>query len=329
MRNFWQKLNKPFFALAPMADVTDCAFRKIISKYGKPDVFYTSFVSADGLAHREARKKLLIHLKYEKSQHPIVAQIFGSNPENIRSAAKLCARLGFDGVDINMGCPDRAVEKQGAGCGLIKTPEKSKEVILAAKLGVKDFARLSGKEEIPISVKTRLGYGKLDLAWIKFLLSQDIAALSIHLRTRREMSKVSAHWELMKEIVSVRDEIRPGTIIIGNGDVQDLKDARQKAIETGCDGIMLGRAIFGNPWLFAEKTPTTGKKLKVLIEHAKLFEKLLGGHESFAVMKKHFKAYLNGFAGAKELRQKLMETQNAKEVQKIINEFASNGISGL
>lgn len=334
---FWNKLKKPFFCLAPMADVTDCAFRQIIAKYGKPDVFWTEFVSADGLAHPIARKKLLFNLKFSKKEKPIVAQIFGSQPENIKKAAALCKKLGFDGIDINMGCPDRSVEKQHSGAALMKNPKLAKEIIQAAK---------DGAEGLPISVKTRIGYNKDEIdTWIREILREDIAALTVHLRTRKEMSNAPAHWDLMKDIVKMRDEINPNILIIGNGDVRDLDDAKQKIIETGCDGVMLGRAIFGNPWLFNKNKinskfsrvlgsprparPDHSKilidsifmKLGIVIEHTKLFEKMLGKHKNFAVMKKHFKAYVNGFDGAKELRVKLMETENASQVQKIINDF--------
>lgn len=313
MKNFWKELNKPIFVLAPMADVTDCAFRQIIAKYGKPDVFWTEFVSADGLAHPEARPKLLIDLKFDKNEHPIVAQIFGSNPDNIREASKLCHELGFDGVDINMGCPDKSVEKQGAGAGMIKNPKLAREIIRAAK---------EGAGGLPISVKTRIGYNKNEMeTWLREILAEDIAVLTVHLRTRKEMSLVPAHWDLMKRIVEIRDEMGVDTLIFGNGDVVDIKDAEQKVKETGCDGVMLGRAIFGNPWLFSDKVPTIQEKLQVMIEHTKLFEEMLGGHKNFAIMKKHYKAYVNGFDGAKELRMKLMEAENAEQIEEITNDF--------
>ena len=347
--NFWQKLKKPIFCLAPMADVTDCAFRQIIAKYschggvgGGPDVFYTEFVSADGLAHPEAREKLLIDLKYSENERPIVAQIFGGKPENIRIASALCKKLGFDGIDINMGCPDKTIEKQCAGAAMMKNPKMARKIIRAAK---------EGAGGLPVSVKTRIGYnhneiGSASSGWIRELLSEDIAALIIHLRTRKEMSDVPAHWNLMKRIVEIRDEMGKETLILGNGDVLDLEDAKQKIKETSCDGIMLGRAIFGNPFLFANKNvlsevegsgPTSppaplldkervaegrvGLKLQVMIEHTKLFEKLLTGHKNFAVMKKHYKAYVNGFNGAKEFRMKLMEAENATQVEDITNDF--------
>jgi nifR3 family TIM-barrel protein len=315
MKNFWNKLKKPIFVLAPMADVSDCAFRQIINKYGKPDVFWTEFVSADGLAHPKAREKLLIDLKYNENEHPIIAQIFGAKPENIREAAQLCAKLGFDGVDINMGCPDKAIEKQCAGAGMIKYPELARKIIEAAREGAGD---------LPVSVKTRIGYNKNEIdTWIRGLLEIKLPLLTVHLRTRKEMSDVPAHWELMKDILKLRNEISPETLIFGNGDVIDIKDAEQKVKETGCDGVMLGRAIFGNPWLFSGKTPTQEEKLKVMIEHTKLFEKELGPYKNFAIMKKHYKAYVNGFDGAKELRVKLMEAETASEVEEITNDFLS------
>lgn len=313
---FWGKLNKPIFVLAPMADVTDCVFRKIICKYGKPDVFWTEFVSADGLAHPVAREKLLIDLKYEKNEHPIVAQIFGSKVENIKIAAALCKELGFDGIDINMGCPDKSVEKQLCGSAMIKNPKLAREVIRAAK---------EGAPGVPISVKTRMGYNKNEMeTWLPELLAEDIAVLTVHLRTRKEMSDVPAHWDLMKRIVEIRNESGKETLIIGNGDVKDLAEAEQKVKETGCDGIMLGRAIFGNPWLFSrnpQKVPALAEKLRVMIEHTKLYEDLLGGYKNFAIMKKHYKAYVHGFDGAKELRVELMEAENASEIENIVNDF--------
>ena len=335
MQNFWQKLNKPFFVLAPMADVTDCVFRQIIAKYGKPDVFWTEFVSADGLAHPIAREKLLIDLKFSKDEHPIVAQIFGSKPENIKEASKLCAELGFDGIDINMGCPDKSIEKQGAGAAMIKNGELAIKIINSAKVGA---------SHLPISVKTRIGYNKNEIeTWLPILLKQNISALTVHLRTRKEMSNVPAHWDLMPRIIEIRNEINPNILIIGNGDVIDIDDAKKKCQEYGCDGVMLGRAIFGNPFLFSGgkrsdlKSPKRSdleepvnersfiqEKLKVMVEHTNLFEKMLGKYKNFAIMKKHYKAYANNFEGAKELRVKLMETKNAKEVEEIVKDFLKN-----
>jgi len=317
MKKFWKKLPKPFFCLAPMADVTDAAFRRVIAKYGKPDVMWTEFVSADGLSSpgREVLKNNLIFSKKEK---PIIAQLFSSHPIKMRQAAKYVASLGFDGIDINMGCPDRSIEKQGAGAAMMKDMKKAGEIIQAVKDGIKD----SKKKNVSISVKTRIGYNKNQISeWIPFLLSQDIDTLTIHARTRKEMSLVPARWEHVKETVEIRNKMGVKTKIIGNGDVRDMEHGRQLAKETCCDGIMVGRGIFGNPWLFSGKIPTVKEKLKVMVEHTKLFDKLLGKVKNFAVMKKHYKAYVNGFDGAKELRVKLMETKSSKEVENIVKEF--------
>jgi tRNA-dihydrouridine synthase B len=321
MKNFWQDLKtksqKPFFVIAPMADVTDAAFRRIFAKYGKPDVTWTEFVSADGLirATEIGKKKLLKDLLYTDAERPIVAQLFSANPEMMAAAARLVEHLGFDGLDINMGCPDRGVEKQGAGAALIKNPKRAREVIRAAK---------QGAPNIPVSVKTRLGYDSDELeTWLPELLAENPAVITIHARTRKEMSLVPARWERVKRAVEIRDEIQKNrkdkTLIFGNGDVEGIDDAKIKVAESGADGAMLGRAIFGNPWVFTGTIPTIDQKLLVMLEHTELFEELLGDVKNFAVMKKHYKAYVQGFEGAAELRARLMETKNAAEVQTIVH----------
>ena len=321
MLGFWEKLHKPVFVLAPMADVTDAAFRRIIAKCGKPDVIWTEFVSADGLAlaSEMGRKKLLKNLEYSEAERPIVAQFFTSSPENMRKAAELARELGFDGVDINMGCPDKSVEKQGAGASLMKNVILARALVRAAK---------EGASPLPISVKTRTGYSQPELEqWLPEILKEDVAVVTVHARTRKEMSKVPARWEFVRRAVEIRDASGKETLIFGNGDVLDIDDARRKCEKFGCDGVMLGRAIFGNPWLFAEgKIPTTEERLQVLVKHTKLFEKLLGVYKNFAIMKKHFKSYLSGIDGAVDLRAKLMDANNAGEVEKIVSEFFKNRI---
>lgn len=321
MFGFWSKLNRPIFALAPMADVTDVAFRRIIAEVGKPDVMWTEFVSADGLAlaPESGRKKLLKNLEYGESERPIVAQFFTASPENMKQAARLASELNFDGVDINMGCPDRSVEKQGAGASLMKNPALARELIRAVKEGVESAGR-----RIPVSVKTRTGYSRPELeSWLPEILEEGVAMVTIHARTRKEMSKMPARWEYVMRAVEIRNASGKETLILGNGDVENLAEARRRVEETGCDGVMLGRAIFGNPWLFANlaRPPSVEEKLRVLVEHAKLFEELLGKYKSFAIMKKHFKAYVTGFDGAGDLRAKLMETNNANEVERVITDF--------
>jgi nifR3 family TIM-barrel protein len=313
MSSFWNNLKKPFFALAPMADVTDAAFRRIIAKYGKPDVMWTEFVSVEGLCS-PGREVLLRDFMFTAAERPIVAQIFGSTPDKFFKVAELIRELGFDGIDINMGCPDRNVEKQGGGASMMKNPSLAQEVIAATREGGKG---------LPVSVKTRVGYNKVELdTWLPKLLEMKLAAITIHARTRKEMSLVPANWEHVSRAVEIAKG--SGTLIIGNGDVKDLDDARQKATATGADGIMLGRAIFGNPFLFQglplESSPLQ-ERFRVMLEHTRLFEELLGDIKNFAIMKKHYKAYVNGFDGAKELRIELMAADSVEEVEKLVSRF--------
>lgn len=330
--SFWETLQKPFFVLAPMADVTDAPFRQMIAKYsaheradgtiGGPDVMWTEFVSADGLmrAGEEGKKKLLADLIYTEEERPIVAQLFSSRPEYMEGAARLCKELGFDGIDINMGCPDKSIEKQGCGSAMIKNPENAVAIVAAAKRGA---------EGLPVSVKTRLGYNKDELeTWLPALLAAEPAAVTVHARTRKEMSKVPARWERVARAVEIRNELGSSARIIGNGDVLSLEDAKQKAAASGADGVMLGRAIFGNPWLFHPTKDLSNvsldERFAVLLEHTRLFEKLLP-HKNFALMKKHYKAYVNGFDGAKELRTLLMDAHTSDEMAQILDVFMKTG----
>ena len=337
--SFWNNLPKPILVLAPLANVTDASFRRVIAKYSKhvrkdgtvggPDVMWTEFVSADGLmrATPEGKAKLMADLIYSEEERPIVAQLFSSHPEYMERAASLCKELGFDGIDINMGCPDKTIEKQGCGSAMIKNPELAREIIRAAKRGA---------GSLPVSVKTRIGYNKNELeTWLPALLSETPSVITIHARTRKEMSKVPARWEHVREAVILRNKIQDDvwqknnpdtqkTLIFGNGDVISVADAYKKAEETGADGIMLGRAIFGNPWLFNTAMESTRipveTRLRVMLEHTALFEELLS-FKNFALMKKHYKAYVNHFDGAKELRAELMDVANSTEVQGVVNSF--------
>ncbi len=327
--SFWKTLPKPFFALAPMADVTDAAFRKIIAKYsrhgeegGGPHVFWTEFVSADGL-QSPGREVLKRDLEYSEEQRPIVAQLFTSTPEHMFKSVQLCKELGFDGVDINMGCPYRSIEKQGAGAAHMKNPARAREVIRAAKEAAGDM---------PVSVKTRLGYNKNEIeTWIPEILAEGVAALTIHGRTRKDLSLVPARWDDIKKVVDLAKQVAPNTLILGNGDVKNLADAKEKAVQSGVDGVMLGRAIFGNPWLFDERNPKNSveEKLRVAMEHTKLFMELLGDIKSFAIMKKHYKAYVNGFDGAKELRMQMMDSKTVEEIQGHVDAFLKTAPSEI
>jgi nifR3 family TIM-barrel protein len=343
-KNFWNKLKKPFFCLAPMADVTDIAFRRMLAKYSKNArnknqvVFWTEFVSADGLCNKVGRKHLEHILKFSKIEKPIVAQVFGANPVNMKKACEYISKLGlpgqgFDGIDINMGCPDKSVVKQGAGSALIKTPALAREIIKAA---------IAGASGLPVSVKTRVGFNKEEIdTWIPELLKEDISAITIHARTKKEMSKTAANWDYVRRVVKLVKDSGENIPVIGNGDIKSLEGGRKRILETGCDGVMIGRGVFGNPWFFSGTAPHhlpsrtqdsslekeeiqwTLLKTKALVEHIKIFDKelLKKKDKTFAVMKKHFKAYINGWDGAKELRAKLMLTENPKEAISILTVF--------
>ncbi|MCC7479301.1 tRNA-dihydrouridine synthase [bacterium] len=310
---FWSSLPRPCFVLAPMSGVTDAAFRRIIAKYGKPDVTWTEFVSVDGLLS-PGRFRLEPDLWFTEAERPVVAQIHGRRPENFRLIARQLKEMGFDGIDINMGCPAKEVERHGSGAALIKKPELAREVILAC---------IDGAEGLPVSVKTRIGYRTNETeTWLAGLLETGISALTVHARTRNEMSRVPARWQVVSQLVALSRELIPDPaarpLILGNGDVQSLAEAKARVDETGCDGVMIGRGIFGNPWFFnreveREELPLR-RVVEVMLEHTALFIELLSEYKQLEFMKKHYKAYVNGFEGAAELRKHLMEAADFEEI---------------
>ncbi len=311
-KGFWAKLKRPFFILAPMANVTDSPFRRVISQCGKPNVFFTEFISADGLASEKGRSRLMKDLEFTEVERPIVAQFFTSKPEHMYEAAKLARELGFDGIDINMGCPDRKVEKQGAGAKLILNPKLAKEIILATK---------EGADHLPVSVKTRIGFNSIDTeAWISEILEAEPALITVHGRTRRELSLVPTHWDEIGKAAKLCKE--KGVLIVGNGDVMSYDEGIRKANEYGLDGIMVGRGIFHNPWFFSRDVNPDlldpKKKMEVMVDHINLFKDFWGDNRNFDTLKRFFKIYIQGWAGAKELRTKLMETKSIQDVFKVI-----------
>src|SRR5229473_6713189 len=227
MKNFWNELNKPIFILAPMEDVTDTVLRQVIARCGKPAVFFTEFTNVEGMFSKGER---LVNqrLRYTQEERPLVAQIWGTRPENFFKAANKLIDMGFDGIDLNMGCPASGVMQKGACSGLINNRPLAKEIIEATKEGAAGL--------IPVSIKTRLGFRAIDFDWIAFVLEQEPAVLTVHLRTVSEMSKVPAHWDKLKTVVEMRDTLSPETLIVGNGDIKSLSDAKQKVAETGADG---------------------------------------------------------------------------------------------
>jgi len=345
-KGFWAKIKKPIFGLAPMDGVTDAPFRFMVAKYGKPDVMFTEFVSAEGLC--SGAEVLLDDLKYSDIEKSIVAQIFGVDVEAFYKAAPLLCELGFSGIDINMGCPDKNVAKRGGGAALIKNPKLAKKIILRTKEGVRDWKEGKKLEDfglpesiikkahlkknikrimVPVSVKTRIGYDKeLVKDWVKHLLELEPANISIHGRTLKQMYSGKADWEAIRraaEIIKKTD-----TLILGNGDIKNVKEAKEKIEKYGLDGVLVGRATFGNPWFFSGKNLSTKERLEAALEHVEYFERTFPD-KKFYNIKKHLAWYSQGFKNAKELRIELMRAENASDCKKIIKIFLrKNMLSG-
>lgn len=313
--NFWRELPRPFFILAPMEDVTDIVFRHVVSEAARPDVFFTEFTNTESFCHPEGIHSVRGRLTFSEDEQPMVAHIWGDKPEHFREMSIGMAEMGFKGIDLNMGCPVANVASKGKGSGLILRPETAAEIIQASKAG-----------GLPVSVKTRLGYYDIDewKDWLKHVFEQDIANLSIHLRTRKEMSKVDAHWELIAAIKQMRDEIAPDTLLTINGDIPDRKTGLELAEKYGIDGVMIGRGIFHNPYAF-EKEPRehTSKELLGLLRlHLSLFDKY-SKEESrlFKPLRRFFKIYIRGIRGASELRHQLMQTNTTDEARALLDDF--------
>ncbi|MRF37046.1 tRNA-dihydrouridine synthase [Staphylococcus sp. KY49P] len=298
-----------------MEDVTDVVFRHVVSEAGRPDVFFTEFTNTESFCHPEGIHSVRGRLTFTEDEQPMVAHIWGDKPEHFREMSIGMAEMGFKGIDLNMGCPVANVATKGKGSGLIQRPEIAAEIIQAAKAG-----------GLPVSIKTRLGYSEIDewRDWLKHVFEQDIANLSIHLRTRREMSKVDAHWELIGEIKKLRDEIAPHTLLTINGDIPDRKTGLELAEKYGIDGVMIGRGIFHNPYAF-EKEPrehTSEELLGLLRLHLDLFDKYSKNESRlFKPLRRFFKIYVRGIRGASELRHQLMSTNTTDEARELLDEF--------
>lgn len=283
-----------------------------------PDLFVTEFTSADGFCS-PGKDIVSQNLQFTKIEEPIVAQLWGKNPDVMYSAAKEVSKMGFSGIDINMGCPQRNVVRDGCGAAMIEAPNEAASIIKAVR---------QGAGNLPISVKTRLGFKKIITEqWISFLLDQGIDALTIHGRTAAEMSKVPAHWDEIGKVVAIRDRMKVSTVIIGNGDVADAKDATEKANTYGVDGVMIGRGIFNNLWAFDRAAhphvATSRELLDIMERHVRLFIDTWGDKKSYAILKKFFKIYINGFYGATDRRVKCMATNSSTEVLAILDDLKS------
>ena len=316
MNNFWSNLSQPFFALAPMEAVTDVVFRHVVAQAGAPDVWFTEFTNATGWVHA-GQKAIGGRLIKTDDERPIVAQIWGGEPGDMEQLAAHVHELGFDGIDINMGCPAKSAIKSG-GSALIRKPEVAVAAIAAAKTA-----------GLPVSVKTRLGYTSVDewRGWLTTLLQQGIINLTIHLRTKKEMSKVPAHFELIPEIVALRDEIAPHTLLTINGDIENRAHGERLVRDNpGVNGVMIGRGIFHDPFaftskVFADENERKQALLGLLKLQLDLFDQWqLQTGRPFETLKRFFKIYIRDFDGAKELRDQLMHTNSTDEVRQIISQ---------
>lgn len=378
MKPYAEILPRPFFVLAPMDDVTDTVFRRLIAEIAPADLYMTEFTNVDGL-QSPGRLALLKRLRFEPSEQPLIAQIWGKNPENYYKTAQqifdgsLAAearelRQGLDvdveqgagekrresymayddrapqpatklnatssgrvlssaqkqgrtvpsfaGIDINMGCPDKAVLKNGCGGAMIDNPALATEIIQAVKEG--------SAGRVPISVKTRLGRGAYKPDWLEFLLQQKLNMLSIHLRTVKEMSKVPAHWDLMPEIKAMRDSLSPETLLVGNGDVMSRAHGEELVKKNGMDGVMVGRGIFADPYALADPSPwpdlSPVEKIELYLRHIELFENTWQHSERPVVtLNKFCKIYINDFPGAKDYRTELMACRTVGELKEKLN----------
>jgi len=316
---------KPFFVLAPMDDVTDTVFRRVVHANAPADVYVTEFVNVDGL-QSPGRPKLLKKLRFTANEGPLVAQLWGLKPENFETTAReiadgtIARELGlpdgvnYVGIDLNMGCPAKSEVKNGACSALIKNRPLAEDIITATKKGAGDF---------PVSVKTRLGFTTIDLSWHEFLLGFELSMLTVHFRTRKEMSKVPAHWEYATEIVGLRDKIAPQTLVVGNGDVMSRYQGEELAKQHGLDGIMIGRGVFHDPFVFAKNSTWQDigeiERKDMLRRHVQLFaDTWQDGERPIHTLNKFSKIYISDFDGAKELREQLMATNSTDELLSIL-----------
>lgn len=340
MSNFWLKLKKPIIGLSPMDKITDPAFRYMIAKYGKPDVIYTEFVNVEGLARGAV--SMLKKFIYRKNERPIVAQIYDVEPESFYKVALMVCYLGFDGIDINMGCPATKVARRDAGAGLIRQPNQAKKIIRAVKQATEDWKngitlkeakirpkiinalkkmkpRAATRKRIPVSVKTRTGIDKVVAEeWVKHLLEEKPTVIAMHGRTLKQMYAGEANWETLGKVAKIVK--KTDTLFLGNGDVQSIDDAKEKIKTYDVDGVLVGRATLGNPWFFSGHKPTIKDRFKAALDHTRYFEKVRMRNVFFP-MRKHLAWYCKGFDGARELRKELMQTNSSEDVKGILNRF--------
>ncbi len=315
MENIWNNLPKPFFCLAPMEGVTDVIFRQVIAKAARPDLFFTEFTNVSSFANEKGRENALSRLKIAQTDPPIIAQIWGKNPDHFSTLANSLKSLGFSGIDLNFGCPDKNVNRAGGGAAMIKTPDLAVECFRNAK---------ENSNGLPVSIKTRLGFSYLDdyKTWLPTLLKESPAALAVHLRTRKEMSKVPAHFELIPDLLTLREKFSPETKLVINGDILSRADAMKLSEKyPALDGFMIGRGVFANPFCFKNSSyiPTREELLNLLKFHLDLYDAEPNPPRPYDALKRFYKVYIHSFPGSSELRAKLMGTKSTAEARKILD----------
>ena len=308
-------ITKPFFVLAPMDDVTDIVFRQVIGSLAPPDVYFTEFVNVDGLQSR-GRKRIIHKLWLEKTNTPVIAQIWGKTPVNYEKVASELVEMGFAGVDINMGCPDKSVVKNGCCSALINNRDLAGQIISSVKKGVNG--------QIPVSVKIRTGFNEVDFSWPEFILNQDIDLLTVHGRTTKELSKVPARWNDIKKVREIRDKIAPKTLIVGNGDVESRQHGELLAKQTGVDGVMIGRAIFTDPYIFSKDSHweklSEIEKLQIYQKHIELFANTYQNRErNWQSLKRMAKVYIHATQNASAFRDKLVRSETIEDMLEVLN----------
>lgn len=361
MENFWQQAKQQrgfILGLSPMDGVTDYPFRLMTKKYGQPDVIFTEFANVEGLCH--GASKILRHFDFDQNQQPLVAQIFGKDPKSFYQVAILLSELGVSGIDINMGCPAKTVSTHGSGAGLILTPKLAQEIIEAVRRGISDWQNGAGPEACPdlteeiwtrarqrqaafqrpaakreqrptLSVKTRIGYRGNEIQdWLPYLLSLQLDALSLHGRSLKQAYTGEADWAVIAEAVRLKNQLSPKTFLLGNGDIHTYEEAQARVKETMVDGVLIGRASMGNPYVFLpdrerQRAEQQASLLQLALEHAKVYESTYGQEPdySFLPMRKHLACYTKGIINAKKLRLHLITSKSAAEVAKVLTEEAN------
>lgn len=327
-------LPKPFFVLAPMDDVTDTVFRQMVAGCAAPDLFFTEFTNVDGL-QSVGRSKLLRKLRFVPSETRLVAHIWGLKPENFYKTAQqiadgsLARELGlpdgcnFVGIDLNMGCPAKSEVKAGACSALINDRPLASEIIKATQEGA------AGR--LPVSVKTRLGFSAVDMGWPEFLLGHDLAMLTMHCRTRKDMSKVPARWDYLAELIGQRDRIAPKTLVVANGDIMSWRLGLELVGRYRLDGVMIGRGVFHDPYVFAESSPWSGvsrhDRLAMYRHQVELFASTWqAGERNIKTLNRFCKVYVSDFDGAKELREALMAANSTDQLLRLLEQATTNSV---